>query len=98
VADRMPEAPETVLRHVLVRPVWHGQAYDDFVAKYTEKYGEAPISGYHAHAYDATNIIIAAIEKVAVKKDDGSLSIGRQALRDAMYAPRLQGVTGNLAW
>jgi branched-chain amino acid transport system substrate-binding protein len=98
LSDTMPEASgECANGMFLSGPYVHGQAYDDFVAKYTEKYGEAPISGYHAHAYDATNILIAAIEKVAVRNDDGSLSIGRQALRDAMYGTRdFKGLTGNL--
>jgi ABC-type transport system substrate-binding protein len=78
-------------------PFVQGQAYDDFVAKYTDKYGEAPVSGFHAHAYDGANMIFAAIEQVAVQNADGSLSIGRQALRDALYATEnFEGLTGNL--
>lgn len=98
LSDTMPEAAGQCANGMFLSgPYVHGQAYDDFVAKYTEKYGEAPISGYHAHAYDATNILIAAIEKVAAQKEDGSLSIGRQALRDAMYETKdFQGLTGNL--
>ncbi len=99
LADTMPEASgECANGMFLSGPYVHGQAYDDFVAKYTEKYGEAPISGYHAHAYDGANILIAAIEKVAVQKDDGALSIGRQGLRDAMYGTKdFKGLTGTLA-
>jgi branched-chain amino acid transport system substrate-binding protein len=38
-----------------------------------------------------------AIEKVAVKDADGTLHIGRQALRDAMYATKdYNGLTGML--
>lgn len=61
-------------------------AYADFLAKWTAKYGGQPPSGYHAFAYDATNIFFAAIEKVAVVDEDGTVHIGRQALRDAVYA------------
>lgn len=69
-----------------------------FLPKYKELSGvDAPISIFHAHAYDATNIIFAAIEKVAVQDADGTLHIGRQALRDAMYATAdYPGLTGNL--
>jgi branched-chain amino acid transport system substrate-binding protein len=65
-------------------PLLSGAAYDEFVAKYQTKFGKLPISIFHAHAYDAYMMIKAAIEKVAVKDADGTLHIGRQALRDAM--------------
>lgn len=68
-----------------------------FLPKYKEMFGTEPISIFHAHAFDAANIIFAAIEKVAVKDADGTLHIGRQALRDAMYATKdFKGLTGNL--
>jgi branched-chain amino acid transport system substrate-binding protein len=42
-------------------------------------------------------MIFAAIEQVAVQEADGTLHIGRQALRDALYATtNFQGLTGNL--
>jgi branched-chain amino acid transport system substrate-binding protein len=61
-------------------------AYADFLAKWEAKFGGQPPSGYHAFAYDATNIFFAAIESVAVVDADGTVHIGRQALRDAVYA------------
>jgi branched-chain amino acid transport system substrate-binding protein len=68
-----------------------------FLPKYQEMFGSVPISIFHAHAFDATNIIFAAIEKVAVQDPDGTLHIGRQAFRDAMYATTdFKGLTGNL--
>jgi branched-chain amino acid transport system substrate-binding protein len=71
-----------------------GQA---FLAKHLEMYGEDPLSAFHAHAYDATNMVLAAIQNVAVEDADGVLHIGRQALRDALYATsNFEGVTGNL--
>jgi len=73
-----------------------GPKYTQFVAKYQKKYGQKPISGFHAHAYDATNVAFAAIQKVA-KADGGSLYIGRKALRDALFATKgFKGVTGTL--
>ena len=78
-------------------PFLSGAPYDDFKAKYLAKYGKEPISIFHAHAYDATMMVLGAIEKVAVKDDDGTLHIGRQALRDALYATKdFQGLTGVL--
>ena len=70
--------------------------YDHFLEVHQEKYGEAPLSVFHAHAYDATNMLLAAIEKVAVDHN-GTLRIGRQALRDALYGTKdFEGVTGML--
>ena len=70
--------------------------YQDFLAKYKAAYGEDPIQIFHAHAYDATNMLFDAIEKVAVKSGD-TLYIGRQALRDAIYATKdFKGITGTL--
>ena len=75
-----------------------GSDYSDkFVPAYEAAYGQKPTSAFHAHAYDSANMIIAAIEKVAVKNADGSLSIGRQALRDALFATTdMKGLTGNI--
>ena len=68
-----------------------------FLPKYQEMFGTEPISVFHAHAYDATNMVIAAIEQVAVQDEDGTLHIPRQALRDALYATSgFQGLTGSL--
>jgi len=42
-------------------------------------------------------MIFAAIEKLAKKGPDGTLYIGRKALRDALYATKnFKGLTGNL--
>ncbi len=74
-----------------------GPAYQDFLTKHQKKYGEKPASVFHAHAYDATNLLLAAIEKVAVQDPDGTLHIGRQALRDAVQATQgFKGLTGTL--
>ncbi len=75
-----------------------GSAYKSFLAKYAKKYNlSSPIAPYHAHAYDAMNMILAAIKKVAVQDPDGTVHIGRQALRDALFATKdLPGLTGNL--
>jgi branched-chain amino acid transport system substrate-binding protein len=72
--------------------------YADFLTKHEAKYGSAPLSAFHAHAYDAANIIFAAIEKVAVQESDGTIYIGKKALRDAIYATaNFQGITGILS-
>ncbi len=79
-----------------VRP--EGPEYDAFASRYETKYGGPPVdTPYHAHVYDATNLLLDAIEAVAVQEEDGTLHIGRQALRDALYATSgYEGLTGRL--
>lgn len=68
-----------------------------FKPTYMDKYGSEPLSIFHAHAYDAMNMVLACVEKVAVQDEDGTLHVGRQALRDCMYATSgFTGLTGNL--
>jgi len=70
---------------------------DDFLPAYLDKYGTEPTAPFHAHSFDATNMILDAIEEVAQVGSDGTLLIGRQALRDALYATKgYAGVTGEL--
>ncbi|MBU1712054.1 MAG: branched-chain amino acid ABC transporter substrate-binding protein [Proteobacteria bacterium] len=74
-----------------------GKVYEDFLAKHLKKYGEKTLAPFHAHAYDAANLIFKAIEKVAKKEKDGTLYIGRKALRDALYATKnMKGITGTI--
>lgn len=76
-----------------------GDFYENtFLPKYKEISGEsAPISVFHAHAYDAANMIFDAIEKVALKDADGNLYIPRTALKDAIFATKdFKGITGTL--
>jgi len=74
-----------------------GGRYQDFLAQYQDWYGESPRSLFHAHAYDAAVMIMAAIEHVAVLDEEGGLHVGRQALRDALFATRdFDGLTGIL--
>lgn len=71
--------------------------YDRFLAAYQEKYGTEPTAPFHAHAFDATNMVLDAIEEVAQVGDDGTLLIGRQALRDALFATSgMTGITGTI--
>ena len=70
--------------------------YENFLKVHQKKYGEKPIAPFHAHAYDATMMILKAIDKVAVK-EGGNLYIGRKALRDALYATsKMKGLTGTI--
>jgi branched-chain amino acid transport system substrate-binding protein len=75
-----------------------GPAYDTFLSSFERVYGMPPTdTPYHAHLYDAVNLLLNAIESVAIVEQDGTLHIGRQALRDALYATSgFQGLTGSL--
>jgi branched-chain amino acid transport system substrate-binding protein len=71
--------------------------YKNFLEKHQKKYGEKPLAPFHAHAYDAAMIIFAAIEKVAKKAPDGTLTIDRGKLRDALYSTKdFKGLTGTI--
>ena len=74
-----------------------GDEYQSFLDKYEEKYGEAPIQIFHAHAYDAANILFNAIEEVAVEVD-GTTYVPKGALREAIYATENhEGIIGTLS-
>jgi len=72
--------------------------YADLLTKYEAKFGIKPPQAFHAHGYDATNILMAAIDAVAVEGPDGQLYVPKGALRDAIFATKdFQGVTGILS-
>ncbi|MCL5950364.1 MAG: branched-chain amino acid ABC transporter substrate-binding protein [Chloroflexi bacterium] len=77
-----------------------GSGYDALVAKYKKKYNvPGVLAPFHAHAYDAMNMVLAALQKpgVVVKDADGTLHVQKQALRDAIAATKdFKGITGNL--
>jgi branched-chain amino acid transport system substrate-binding protein len=71
--------------------------YDEFLGKFREKYGGNPEQIFHAHGFDAANILFDAIEDVAVQDGD-TLHVPLGALRDRIYATEgLQGLTGVLS-
>jgi branched-chain amino acid transport system substrate-binding protein len=68
-------------------------------SEYEARYGEPPQALHLEFAYDAASIVLDALETVAAQhaQADGTLHIGRQALREAMYAiSGFEGVTGTL--
>ena len=98
LADSFPEnsGPNSVGMY-LSGPYVVGEAYEAFLERWDAKYGGVPPSGFHAFAYDGTNIILDAIEAVAIVDEDGTLHIGREALRDSMSSlANYDGLTGAL--
>jgi branched-chain amino acid transport system substrate-binding protein len=87
LVDSFPEnsGPNAVGMY-LSGPYVSGADYDEFVAKWEAKFGGVPPSGFHAFAYDATNVLFDAIEEVAVVDSDGTIHVPRQALREAITA------------
>jgi branched-chain amino acid transport system substrate-binding protein len=72
-----------------------GPGLATFIEDYTVEYGEEPPAPFHAHAYDAVNVILDAIVRSGVEGPDGTLWIGRQALNDAVRATTgYQGLSG----
>jgi branched-chain amino acid transport system substrate-binding protein len=74
-----------------------GKGYPKFVDEYKKAYGEAPISGFHANAYDGAMLAVKALEKVAKTDKDGNLYVGRKAFRDAVFAVKFDGISGPIA-
>lgn len=69
---------------------------DEFLPAYQEAFGEEPSAAFHAHAFDAANILLNAVEEVAIE-EDGALFIPRTALRDAVFGTEgFEGITGSL--
>jgi len=98
-ADYLKAAGPAALGHYLSSPNFaaFGDGYKAFLVKRKAKFGGDPLSVFHAHAYDATNILFAALTKVTVQNADGSLTVPKGALRAAIYATKdFQGLTGTL--
>jgi branched-chain amino acid transport system substrate-binding protein len=70
---------------------------NEFLPAYEELVGKNPTAAFHAHAFDAFMILAKAIEAVAIQNEDGSLSIPRTALKDAVLATSgYPGITGTI--
>lgn len=73
-----------------------GPAVDLLALEYQKKYKAPPGNYYYLNAYDAAIVLLTAIEKIAIQ-ESGTLHLGREALRRAIYGTRnFKGVTGNL--
>ena len=74
-----------------------GRSGDELIAAYQERYSEGSTSAYLAHAYDATTILLRAIEEVAVAHGD-ALYIDRAKLREAVgQTSDFSGIIGTLS-
>jgi branched-chain amino acid transport system substrate-binding protein len=79
------------------RPVpVEGEALDAHNALYEETFGEAPLSAFNTNSYDATNLLLNAIEAVGVVDERGDLVVDREALAEYMDSATLSGLTGEV--
>lgn len=72
----------------------------EFVAAYAEAYPSDEIAAYDAYSYDAANVIIAAVLKVAGEQgaDQVTSPTGREAVIAAVAATNTDGVTGAISF
>jgi branched-chain amino acid transport system substrate-binding protein len=97
VVDLLPTESEGMLFTNPDASFMDSPAYADFAATYFAAYGQDPNTPFSAYAYDAADVILAGIEAVGVVDANDTLHIGRQALRDALYATsNFDGLTGTI--
>jgi branched-chain amino acid transport system substrate-binding protein len=69
---------------------------DQYNAAYKDQFG-SPTADFNANAFDAFNVVADAIKTVAIQGSDGSLSIPRVALKDAVFQTvDFAGLSGTL--
>lgn len=71
---------------------------DAYLEQYEETYGMAPPAPYGSYAFDATNLLLDAVEAVGELDDDGNLVISRADLAEYVrsFEP-VMGISGFLA-
>jgi len=73
-----------------------GKTGADVLAAYEAEYGEPPSADFWGHAYDATILLLNAIENVATVDGD-VMYVDRQALRDELNSTSgFEGIIGSL--
>ena len=98
VASFPVNSGEGAIGMLLSGPAVAGPEYAELLALWRDEYGDSPPGSYHAHAFDATNILLDAIESVARETEDGEILVGRDALRSAIAATTdFDGITGTLS-
>ena len=73
------------------------EASANLAARYEERFGDAPHSPYYSNAYDAYQLILAAVQAVGMLDDEGNLRIDRAALQaEIRNTSDYAGVTGTI--
>jgi len=69
----------------------------ELLPAYRESFGESPTAIFHAHAFDAVNLIFDALRRSALQSDDGDLAVPRSDFRTALFATEgYDGFSGTL--
>jgi branched-chain amino acid transport system substrate-binding protein len=71
---------------------------EEFVADFEALHGYEPTEPFTGQYADAVTVLLDAVRDVVEAKGDGSLEIQPEALRDAVRATSLDGITGALAF
>ncbi len=72
-------------------------AYPDLVGAWTDLHGAPPVAPFHAHAWDAAEVMLDALEEASEDRPDGALWIELEAVREEVGAIRLRpGLSGVL--
>jgi branched-chain amino acid transport system substrate-binding protein len=88
---------EAAIGMAVTGPLLTGDAYDAFLIEWNARYEMPPSSPTVAYAYDAVQLLFTAVEDVALIGQNGSLVIGRSALRDSLATSRgIEGLAGPL--
>ncbi len=96
-ADFPSNTGETAVGMYMTAPLVSNERYLELLAKWEDMHGGEPPSAFHAHAYDATFMLLDAISMAAQADDNGNLLIGRQAIRDYLSSiENFEGITGSL--
>ena len=75
-----------------------GADAEAFLTAYQSAYGSPPESGYWAQSYDATTLLLEAIEAASYVDDDGSLVVDRAGVRQHLDGvDGFRGISGTLA-
>ena len=70
---------------------------NQFLPAYKAQFGTEPTASFHAHAFDGMSMLAEAVKKAAIKGSDGTLTIPRTALKDAIFATKdYKGLTGTI--
>lgn len=71
---------------------------ESFLPAYKDRFGEAPVSVFHATGYDAANLVFSAIRRSSTELPGGTLVINRAAMRQAMIETTgYDGISGTLS-
>jgi len=91
------DAKEGVYASSAIPTVADQERVDALLARYVEKYGVDPTGPFQVNAYDATNMLLDAIEAVGTLDDSGNLVIDRAALSEYIRTiTDFEGMSGNL--